>query len=62
VNTGTNLCIFDRSYAEALGVDIKAEQLLRVGAATGTFDAYGHTLLTFQISLRHDSRDREQRV
>ena len=44
VDTGASFCIFNRGYAEALGIDVEAGQAVHVGTATGTFDAFGHTL------------------
>lgn len=39
-----SFCIFNRGYAEALGIDVEAGQAVRLGTATGTFDTFGHTL------------------
>jgi hypothetical protein len=44
VDPGASFCIFNRGYAGALGIDIEAGQAAQVGMATGTFDAFRHTL------------------
>jgi hypothetical protein len=44
VDTGASFCIFNRGYAEALGIDVEDGQAVQVGTAIGTFDAFGHTL------------------
>jgi hypothetical protein len=44
---GESFCIFNRGYAEALGVAVETGQPVRVGMATGKIDAYGHVLSTF---------------
>ncbi|MBM3765936.1 MAG: hypothetical protein FJW32_11140 [Acidobacteria bacterium] len=42
LDTGAAFCIFDRSHAEMLGLDIEAGQLMSFRTAAGHFRAYGH--------------------
>lgn len=44
LDTGASHCIFQRSYAEELGLDIEHGHPLRFGTATGSFLTYGHTV------------------
>lgn len=44
VDTGASFCIFQRDYAEQLGIDVESGMHEVVSTATGRFDAYGHTL------------------
>jgi hypothetical protein len=44
LDTGASHCIFERIYADALGVDLESGQRLRVGTAVGSFVTYGHTV------------------
>jgi hypothetical protein len=42
LDTGASFCIFQREYAEALGLDVASGERISIGTATGTFIAYGH--------------------
>jgi hypothetical protein len=44
VDTGAAFCIFQREFAEQLGLDVEGGQLQVVATAAGQFDAYGHAL------------------
>jgi hypothetical protein len=44
VDTGASFCIFQRNYAEELGIDVESGLRQVVGTPTGRFEAYGHTL------------------
>jgi len=44
VDTGATYCIFNRGHGEALGLNIEAGHLQRIGTAAGSFNAYGHEL------------------
>jgi hypothetical protein len=44
VDTGAAFCIFQREYAEHLGIDVEGGQYQKVSTAAGHFDAYGHTV------------------
>lgn len=44
VDTGASFCIFQRDYAEELGVNVESGEHQVVSTPTGRFDAYGHAL------------------
>jgi len=44
VDTGATFCVFERGYAETLGLSVESGTPLRFSTATGDFDAYGHTI------------------
>lgn len=51
VDTGSTFCVFDRTYAEALGLDVESGLQQRISTATGFFYCYGHevTLVVFDL-------------
>lgn len=44
LDTGASYCIFERIYADALGLELANGQRLRIGTAVGSFVTYGHTV------------------
>lgn len=44
LDTGATFCVFERGYAETLGLSVESGVPLRFSTAMGDFDAYGHTL------------------
>ena len=42
VDTGAACCIFQREYAEELGIDVEKGQQTKFRTATGSFETYGH--------------------
>ena len=54
LDTGSSLCIFERLYAEKLGLDIESGSYQRISTVTGSFIAYGHevTLSVLGIETR----------
>lgn len=44
VDTGASFCIFQREYADRLGIDVENGEYQRVNTAVGSFDVYGHTV------------------
>ena len=44
VDTGATYCVFERTYAEILGLAVESGTPLRFTTAMGSFDAYGHML------------------
>ena len=44
VDTRASFCIFQREYAEQLGIEVEGGQHQVVRTATGRFEAYGHTV------------------
>jgi hypothetical protein len=49
VDTGATYCIFERRYAEQLGLDVELGMRQVFGTATGQFLAYGHDV-TLSVS------------
>jgi predicted aspartyl protease len=45
LDTGSAFCVFQRQYAEALGLRIEHGTPQRMRAATGSFLTYGHELI-----------------
>lgn len=44
LDTGSTFCVFQRRYAELLGLDVEAGMPQRIRTATGSFTAYGHDI------------------
>ncbi len=44
IDTGASFSIFQRDYAEQLGIEVESGVPKQVGTATGTFDTFGHTV------------------
>lgn len=42
LDTGSTFCVFQRRYAELLGLDVESGAQQRIRTATGAFTAYGH--------------------
>jgi len=47
IDTGSSVCIFERSHGESLGLEIESGVFQRIGTATGTFNSYG-----FHVALK----------
>ena len=44
LDTGATFCVFKRSLAESLGLEVETGEPIRLSTVTGSFDAYGHTV------------------
>ena len=44
LDTGSTFCVFQRRYAELLGLDVESGAPERIRTATGSFMAYGHEI------------------
>lgn len=44
VDTGSSYCVFERTQAERLEIDVESGEPLRISTATGSFEAFGHEL------------------
>jgi len=44
LDTGSTFCVFQRRYAELLGLDVEDGLPQRIRTATGSFIAYGHEI------------------
>jgi len=55
IDTGASYCIFQREYAEQLGLDVEAGERMAIGTATGSFEAFGHTVLIKSCGIELES-------
>ena len=42
LDTGSTFCVFQRRYADLLGLDLESGTPQRIRTVTGSFNAYGH--------------------
>ena len=54
VDTGASFCVFERGYAETLGLAVETGSPLRFSTAMGNFDAYGHMLTLETLGYSFD--------
>ena len=54
LDTGATFCVFERSYAETLGLSVESGMPLRFSTAMGSFDAYGHTVTLETLGYSFD--------
>jgi hypothetical protein len=45
LDTGSTFCIFQRRYAELLGIDVERGERETIRTAKGSFTAYGHEII-----------------
>ena len=55
LDTGATFCVFERGYAEALGLAVETGSPLRFSTVVGSFDAYGHTLTLETLGYSFDA-------
>ncbi len=55
IDTGSSVCVFERSHGESLGLDIESGIFLQIGTATGTFNAFGFYVALKVAGLIFDS-------
>jgi hypothetical protein len=55
IDTGSTYCVFERAHGEALGLVVESGWRQRIGTATGSFIAYGHSLTLRTAGLEFDS-------
>lgn len=55
VDTGATFCVFERLHGENLGLEIESGTNLRISTATGTFDAFGHTINLSVLGVETES-------
>ena len=55
LDTGSTLCVFQRRYAEMLGLDVETGDLEVIRTATGKFIAYGHEVTLTVANLEWDA-------
>lgn len=54
LDTGATYRVFERGYAETLGLSVESGVPLRFSTAMGSFDAYGHTLTLETLGYSFD--------
>jgi hypothetical protein len=54
LDTGASFCIFERAYAEMLGLDLESGTKTLVSTANSTFHAFGHWLMMTVLALQFD--------
>ena len=55
LDTGATYCVFERTYAEILGLSVESGTPLRFTTAMGSFNAYGHTLTLETLGYSFDA-------
>lgn len=55
LDTGASFCIFERTYAEMLGLNVESGTQALVSTASGTFQVFGHWLAMTALGFRFDA-------
>lgn len=55
VDTGSDSCIFSRTYCDRLGLRLEDGELQRFATAAGSFSAYGHPVTLITSGLEFDT-------
>ena len=55
VDTGASHCVFERAYAEVLGLDVEAGEPITFRSAGGGVDAFGHWVALEAMGMRFES-------
>ena len=55
LDTGASFCIFERAYAEMLGLDVESGTKMLVSTANSTFECFGHWLRMTAIGFQFDA-------
>ncbi len=55
IDTGSSVCVFERSHGESLGLDIESGIFLKISTATGTFNTFGFRVGLKVADLEFDS-------
>lgn len=55
IDTGAAFCVFERVHGLRLGLEIETGIPLRIMTATGTFDAFGHTINLSVLGIETES-------
>ncbi len=54
LDTGASFCIFERTYAEMLGLSVESGSEAFVSTANGTFQVFGHWMTLTALGLQFD--------
>jgi len=55
VDTGAACCIFERKYAEILGLDVESGRPQRIRTVTGEFDTHAHEVTVETLGIEFTS-------
>jgi hypothetical protein len=55
LDTGASCCIFQRNYADSLGIDVEAGEEEKIGTANSSFIAYGHEVSIIALDFKFDA-------
>jgi|SoiMetStandDraft_5_1073268.scaffolds.fasta_scaffold297899_1 hypothetical protein len=55
VDTGAEYCLFARSYADQLGLDVESGHEMEMGTLTTPFPAFGHVITLQTLNLAFES-------
>ena len=55
LDTGASFCIFERIYAEMLGLDVESGTKVLVSTANSTFDCFGHWVRMTALGVQFDA-------
>ncbi len=55
IDTGSAYCIFPRTIGEQLGINIESGFPMRIGTATGVFEAFEHNVTLATVGTDFDS-------
>src|SRR5215471_11139569 len=54
IDTGATFCVFERGYAETLGLTVESGEPIRFSTAIGSFHAYGHSVILGTLRYSFD--------
>jgi predicted aspartyl protease len=55
VDTGAEHCLFARSYADQLGLDVESGHQMEMGTLTASFTAFGHVITLQTLNMAFES-------
>ena len=55
VDTGAEHCLFARSYADQLGLDVESGHQIEMGTLTTSFPAFGHVIILQTLNMAFES-------
>ena len=53
IDTGATFCVFERHYAEALGLEVESGEPLWMSTVNGRFQVYGHEVSIEMFEVEH---------
>ncbi len=55
IDTGSQVCLFQRELGEQLGIDIECGPRIKLGSLAGSLPAFGHSVILHTLGLEFDS-------